>query len=401
MPTDHVELERLIRQVLPLERLPRAARTTRALRSVTVAPLEAVAELAFGASPAGATVENEAETERRRGAEPRPAARPVSLPDGVLAVHRTALPENDRVAPGQIRRLLRLGDPMLASDPRRIEARADLVRHLERAAHEVLGPVAVKLVSTEDAAGEDVAREALARPDTILCTRGATPHGGAGVWLGLVSARGEPLGVLEVFGLGGCDDADLALVALLGDYAAGVLERAARVESLVFVDPLTGAYNRSYFEIQMHNEIARAQRDRSGMGVCIADIDDFKSFNTRFGYEGGNQVLMRVAQTLRNGVRPFDTVARWGGEEFAVLLSAPVQPQDVVTVAERLRGLVERLSVPIVGLDGNLKHVRVSTSIGAALFPVHGETPDDLWRTANVALLEAKKPPKNRVVFGG
>ena len=92
----------------------------------------------------------------------------------------------------------------------------------------------------------------------------------------------------------------------------------------MFVDPLTTVYNRSYYDLQIRNEIARAQREQSSLSLLICDIDDFKSFNTSFGYEAGNQVLVQVAQTLRAGVRPFDTVARWGGEEFAVLLTPPV-----------------------------------------------------------------------------
>jgi diguanylate cyclase (GGDEF)-like protein len=75
-----------------------------------------------------------------------------------------------------------------------------------------------------------------------------------------------------------------------------------------------------YYDLQIRNEIARAQREQSSLALLIADIDDFKSFNTSFGYEAGNQVLVQVAAALRAGVRPFDTVARWGGEEFAVLL---------------------------------------------------------------------------------
>ena len=84
-----------------------------------------------------------------------------------------------------------------------------------------------------------------------------------------------------------------------------------QLNQLVFVDPLTGSYNRSYFELQARNEIARAQREEESMALCIADVDNFKAFNSTYGYDAGNQVLVNVAQTLRRGVRPFDTVARW------------------------------------------------------------------------------------------
>ena len=131
----------------------------------------------------------------------------------------------------------------------------------------------------------------------------------------------------------------------------------------------------------------------------IADIDDFKSFNTAFGYEAGNEVLVQVAQALRGGVRPFDTVSRWGGEEFSILLSAPVHAEDVATVCERLRSLVERMPVRIEGLDRRSHKLGVTMSLGVALYPDHADNAADLWRAANQALLKAKHPPKNQVVF--
>jgi diguanylate cyclase (GGDEF)-like protein len=218
---------------------------------------------------------------------------------------------------------------------------------------------------------------------------------------GVVTSDGTPLGHLEVwhakpepFG-----SEDLARAALLAEYCGGILERAARIEKLVYIDALTGVYNRSYFDLQARNEMARAGREQASMALCIADIDDFKSFNTAFGYEAGNQVLAQVAQSLRRGVRPFDTVARWGGEEFAVLLTSPVHAEDVHAICERLRSAVERMPFQLEGLDRRSHRVGVTISLGVALFPEHAVDAQDLWRVANQALLEAKRPPKNRVVF--
>jgi len=189
------------------------------------------------------------------------------------------------------------------------------------------------------------------------------------------------------------------MVALLADACGGALERAARLEKLVFIDPLTSAHNRAYFDLEIQSEMARAQREQSSLALCIADIDDFKKFNTVYGYVAGNQVLVQVAQALKRGVRPFDTAARWGGEEFALLLTAPIHAEDVVTISERLRGLVERQTVNLEGLDRRSHRVGVTVSIGVALFPQHAEDPAGLWRAANQALLKAKRPPKNQVVF--
>ena len=215
------------------------------------------------------------------------------------------------------------------------------------------------------------------------------------------TARGESLGLLEI--LSAEPDAfrpeDLALASLLAESCSATLERAARVEKLVFIDALTGIYNRSYYEIQVENEMARARREGSSMALCIADIDDFKWFNTNFGYDAGNRVITQVAQALRGAVRPFDTVARWGGEEFVVLLSAPVQSHDVATVSERLRTAVSREAMTVRGLDGEPHGMIVTVSIGVALFPDHQATAAALWNAANKALLEAKQPPKNQVKF--
>ena len=217
----------------------------------------------------------------------------------------------------------------------------------------------------------------------------------------MTGSDGEPLGYLEVHHPEPepYRPTDLALVALLAEFAGGVLERATRIEKLVFVDPLTTAYNRSYYDLQIRNEIARAQREQTSLALMICDIDDFKSFNTSFGYEAGNQVLVQVAAALRAGVRPFDTVARWGGEEFAVLLTPPVVEDDVIAITERLRAAVENTAIRLEGLDGRAHRVNVTVSAGVAMFPDHADNPQDLWRLCNQALLLAKRPPKNQVVF--
>jgi diguanylate cyclase (GGDEF)-like protein len=184
--------------------------------------------------------------------------------------------------------------------------------------------------------------------------------------------------------------------------AAGLgehLTRAARLESLIYVDRTTGAFNRNHFQRALAGEVARAKRDAKPMALLIADIDDFKRFNTAYGYEAGNQVLAAVAAILQNGIRPFDSVARWGGEEFAVILSAPVGPEEAQSVAERLRQQIESTPVEVTGLDGVRSAVQVTASMGVALFPLDGGDPAALWRAANRALLAAKRPPKNRVAL--
>ena len=431
MSRQAIDFRELLDRVLPLEDLPRVRHqdARHGLRAGMIAEIEQAGRAALthleerGAPrrlPPGERARDRLTSGPSREAIDRASVRPPSLRarDGVFLHLRTTLPAHASAPLDQVRRLLHLDDPLLSSDPRRGDARQGLIERLGQVGRQVLGASEVRFVSTSDldeggggSLDPDLAREARANPgviyycpDTQLSLRleEARRRGVRSLAMaGVVSSGGDALGVVEasssereLFRAEG-----LAMVALLADSCAGVLERAARIEKLVFIDPLTLAYNRSYFDLHVQKEMARAEREHSSMALCIVDIDDFKSFNSSYGYQAGNRVLVQVAESLKRAVRPFDTVARWGGEEFTVLLTAPIQAQDVRTISERLRSLVERQTVRIESLDRRSHHVVVTVSIGVALFPDHERTADDLWRAANEALLEAKRPPKNRVVF--
>jgi diguanylate cyclase (GGDEF)-like protein len=425
-----IDFRELMEHLLPLDELPPAdrLRVQRALQTGISAQLEQAALFTLsrleetGAVHRLPTLEN---GKRILRWQTRDALDVITLElpgprerEGLLTVPRSSLPGQAQASLDQVRRLLRLDEAMLASDPRSGQARGGLIEQLDQAGRELLGASEVRfLPAGDDATGPEplaptLATEARRHPDALLycpdtercpalAAEGRRRRIRSVVIAAAASSEGQPLGLLEVLSSEPerfPPDA-LALVALLADSCSGVLERAARIEKLVFIDPLTTVYNRSYFDLQLRNEMARAQRERNSMALCIADIDDFKSFNTAFGYEAGDRVLVQVAQSLSRGVRPFDTVARWGGEEFAVLLTAPVHAHDVVAVSERLRSVVERLGVEVEGLDRRHHRVGVTMSVGVALFPDHAQSGEDLWRAANQALLRAKRPPKNRVVF--
>jgi diguanylate cyclase (GGDEF)-like protein len=425
-----IDFRELIEHLLPLDELPATdrLRVRRALQTDISSQLEQAALYALsrleetGAVRRLPVTENGTRTLRWQTRDTLgiiTLERPAPLERaGLMVVPRSSLPEQAQAGLDQVRRLLRLDEAMLASDPRSGQARLGLLEQLDRAGRELLGASEVRFVPPGDeVTGPEplsaaLATEARGRPDVLLycpdtercpalAVEGRRRQIRSAVIAAAASIEGQPLGLLEVLSREPerfPPDA-LALVALLADSCAGVLERAARIEKLIFIDPLTKVYNRSYFDLQLRNEMARAQRERNSMALCIADIDDFKSFNTSFGYEAGDQVLVRVAQSLSHGVRPFDTVARWGGEEFAILLTSPVHAHDVVTVSERLRSVVERLAVEVEGLDRRRHPVGVTMSLGVALFPDHALNGEDLWRAANQALLRAKRPPKNKVIF--
>ena len=425
-----IDFRELIEHLLPLGELspPDRLRVQRALQTGISAQLEQAALLALSRleeSGAMRRLPESSNGKRSRRWQTRDSLEVITLElpsplerGGLLVVPRSSLPGQAQAGLDQVRRLLRLDEALLASDPRSGQPHRGLFEQVDLAGRELLGASEALFIPAGDEAScpeplaASLAAEARARPDRLvycpdtehcpsLAVEGRRRRARSVVTCAATSSDGQFLGLLEIL----AHEPDhfppdaLAMVALLSDSCARVMDRAARIEKLVFIDPLTTVYNRSYFDLQLRNEMARAQREHNSMALCIADIDDFKSFNTAFGYEAGDRVLVQVAQSLRNGVRPFDTVARWGGEEFAVLLTAPVHAHDVVAVSERLRSVVERLSVEVEGLDRQRHGVGVTMSLGVALFPNHALNGEDLWRAANQALLRAKRPPKNKVVF--
>ena len=423
----------LLERLLPIEDLPPSDRRAvqRALHSGTAGELEQAAWVALRRlEELGALTRVEA---FRNGTGPavrfqaRDALRvfTIHLPSatessGVRFVPRASLPPRAPAGIAQVRQLLRMDEPSEAHDPRTAATRDRLTDQLAATARELLGPVEVRYVprpgieppAESPPFDTELASRVLAEPDVLvhcpdlaraprLHDAGERLHAAELVLLAVMNGTSAPSGHLEITSRAArsFDDELLALAALLADSFGAALQRASRLEHLVFVDPLTSVYNRAYFDLQMQNEMARAQREKASLGLVLVDIDDFKSFNTRFGYEAGNQVLVTVAQALRSGVRPFDTVSRWGGEEFALLLTPPVTGEDALTVSERLRGLVERQPLEVEGLDRRGYALGVTVSVGVALFPDHAASSQDLWRATNRALLAAKRPPKNRVVF--
>ncbi len=155
-----------------------------------------------------------------------------------------------------------------------------------------------------------------------------------------------------------------------------------------FHDPVTGLANRALFADRVGHALARATREESTVGVIFIDLDDFKTINDSLGHASGDAVLQEVAHRLRNAVRPTDTVARFGGDEFAVLVEEVQRSQEAVDVAERV---LEGLSEPI---DMGEKELVVNASIGLCLTSDGTADAADLLRNADVAMYMAKRESK-------
>lgn len=162
-----------------------------------------------------------------------------------------------------------------------------------------------------------------------------------------------------------------------------------RVKQLAYLDGLTGIFNRRFFELRIMEEIERARRYGTGMAVIMADIDQFKPLNDEFGHLLGDEVLRQVSSLFHQQLRKIDVVCRYGGEEFAILLSQ-TNSQHAIGVAEKLRRMVETWQFPGVPRT-------VTISAGIAAFPDHGMTRDELIRAADNGLYAAKQAGRNRV----
>ena len=179
----------------------------------------------------------------------------------------------------------------------------------------------------------------------------------------------------------------LALITFHFRNASIAVER--KVAEMAVTDPLTGLFNRRHMNQRLREEEARAARTLAPFSVLIVDIDHFKRINDSLGHDAGDRVLKDLAQLLRDMVRTQDIVARWGGEEFLVVL--PQTPlKGALEVAERLRRGAEATLAR--GLDGI---GAVTLTLGAAEYA--SSVPDCL-KLADVALYQGKEAGRNRVV---
>jgi diguanylate cyclase len=161
-------------------------------------------------------------------------------------------------------------------------------------------------------------------------------------------------------------------------------------------DALTGLANRRQFELTLAREIDRVARAGEPALVLMADVDHFKKVNDTYGHPAGDQVLKAVAQALLDCVRPMDTVARFGGEEFAIIL--PNCPAAFgQTVAERIRRKVEQKSINVAAGGTSSVDVSVTISLGGAFAPQWVRSSAALWvERADRQLYLAKTSGRNR-----
>jgi diguanylate cyclase (GGDEF)-like protein len=171
-------------------------------------------------------------------------------------------------------------------------------------------------------------------------------------------------------------------------------QRHRTVEKQALVDGLTGLANRRLCTAALEKELARAERFGEPLALVLADLDDFKSINDRFGHPTGDEVLRAFADLLQASVREIDLAGRWGGEEF-VLLLPETDLEGGAKLAERIRQTLAEHE--FAGPDAAT--FRVSASFGVAAFP-DAPSEDQLVSAADAALYDAKRSGKNRIGSG-
>jgi diguanylate cyclase (GGDEF)-like protein len=190
-----------------------------------------------------------------------------------------------------------------------------------------------------------------------------------------------------------------ALVLLT--YVAMVVAREQRrardaAIALSTIDSLTGLYNRAYFFAAIDREMQRSARSQRGFCLLMLDLDGLKPINDRFGHFEGDRVLRSIGEIIRHGVRRIDTAARYGGDEFVVLLPE-TDPTGAYILAEKIRSGAAQLALATAD-----ERIPASLSIGVVASPADGSTVDDLMIAADRAMYEAKRRGKNQIVaYGG
>jgi len=187
-------------------------------------------------------------------------------------------------------------------------------------------------------------------------------------------------------------DPDVRAVVVTTRDVTAQKQLQAQLQHNAFHDALTGLANRALFADRLQHALARTDRHATPVAVLFVDLDDFKAVNDGAGHSAGDELLVAVAERLRQVLRPSDTIARLGGDEFAVLIEDGADPSRTTATADRLLAALSE-PFPAGGADDQ---VRVSASIGIATGAAGQHDAAELLRHADVAMYAAKEAGKGR-----
>ncbi len=192
-------------------------------------------------------------------------------------------------------------------------------------------------------------------------------------------------------------EADLDFLVALAQVAALAIANSQtfdQVQRQATIDSLTGAFNRAFFTQNLRAELSRAQRLGYSVGLLMVDVDDLKRVNDRYGHLAGDELLKLVVEGLRLATRETDWVARYGGDEFAVVLPG-CAPDQLEVLGEKLRRNVSERSIGLA--DG--RRLGITVSLGGSVFPEMASSLEDLIDQADQSELQAKAAHGDRVVI--
>jgi two-component system cell cycle response regulator len=217
-----------------------------------------------------------------------------------------------------------------------------------------------------------------------------------------LTVEGEILGCLSLNSdqPNAFDAQDLQFLSVIGYQMAATLKHFQRLSSIKHIaiyDTLTGLYNRRHFEERLGVEAQKSFFSNTPLSLVMVDIDHFKKVNDTFGHTEGDQVLCMISSLLKSSVRKKDTVSRYGGEEFILILPEAGLDESFV-IAERIRRLVEKSPFEVGKAQVNL-----TLSMGISNFPSHrAKSKEELVKMADQALYDAKRGGRNKVcIFAG